>query len=282
MSPVIAGLALACFSALTTSLAHALLKSGGDKLAVQAWVRLTELSLALPLAALIGWPPANLWPWLLAAGAVHVVYQYVLTWSYHVSDFTLAFPIARGVTPLISALLAMLWLGDTLSLAAIGGVALVSLGLLGLSRGSGISRGGVALACGTGLLTCAYTLVDAKGMRLSPDTWTFLVWFFVIDGLGMPLILLLRDRGKVLRSLVPELRTGISAGFMALLSFVPALVAFRLAPVGAVAAIREGSVIIGLALGAKLLKEELNRRRVTGGVLVTLGAMIIVLATAKA
>ena len=65
MSPVAAGLALACFSALTTSLAHALLKSGGDKLAVQAWVRLTELALAAPLALLVGWPPTSLWPWLL-------------------------------------------------------------------------------------------------------------------------------------------------------------------------------------------------------------------------
>lgn len=281
MSPVATGLTLACFSALTTSLAHALLKAGNDKLAVQAWVRLTELSLALPLAMFIGWPPANLWPWLLAAGATHVVYQYVLTWSYRVSDFTLAFPIARGVTPLISALLAMVWLGDQLEPIAIGGVALVSFGLLSLARGTGIPRHGFALAAFTGLLTCAYTLIDAKGMRLSPDLFTFLVWFFVIDGLGMPLILLIRDRGKVAASLKPEMRTGILAGFMALLAFVPALIAFRLAPVGAVAAIREGSVIIGLALGATMLKEDLNRKRIAGGVLVTIGAALIVFATAQ-
>lgn len=248
---------------------------------MQAWVRLTELALALPLAALIGWPPANLWPWLLAAGLVHAIYQYVLTWSYRVSDFTLAFPIARGVTPLISAILAMAWLGDQISPIAIGGVALVSFGLLSLAYGSGIPRRGIALACLAGLLTCAYTLIDATGMRLSPDLVTFLVWFFVIDGVGMPLLLLARDRSKVVQSLIPEMRTGIFAGIMALLAFVPALIAFRLAPVGAVAAIREGSVIIGLALGAKLLKEDIDRRRVIGGLLVTLGAAIIVLATAR-
>jgi drug/metabolite transporter (DMT)-like permease len=248
---------------------------------VQAWVRLTELTLALPIAAVIGLPPSYLWPWLLAAGLIHAVYQYVLTWSYRVSDFTLAFPIARGITPLISAFLAMVWLGDTLSPIALGGVALVSFGLLSLAHGSGITRPGIALACLAGLLTCAYTLVDAKGMRLSPDLLTFLVWFFVIDGLGMPLLLLARDGRKMPASLRPEMRTGILAGVMALLAFVPALIAFRLAPVGAVAAIREGSVIIGLALGAKLLKEELDRRRVIGGILVTLGAAIIVLATAR-
>ena len=244
-------------------------------------MRLTELALALPLAAMVGCPPANLWPWLLAAGLVHVFYQYVLTWSYQVSDFTLAFPIARGVTPVISAVLAMLFLGDQLSPVALGGIALVSVGLLSLAHGSGITPRGVALACLAGLLTCAYTVIDAKGMRASPDLFTFLVWFFVIDGLGMPLLLLARDGRRAAASLKPEMRTGIFAGIMALLAFVPALIAFRLAPVGAVAAIREGSVIIGLALGAKLLKEKLTRRRVIGGVLVTIGAAIIVLATAR-
>lgn len=281
MSPVAAGLALACLSALTGALAHALLKAGNDKLAVQAWVRLTELTVALPMTLLVGWPPAYLWPWLLAAGLIYAIYQYALTWSYRVSDFSLAFPIARGVTPLISAVLAMVWLGDTLSPIAMAGIALVSLGLLSLSHGTGISRRGVALAVLTGLLTCCYTLVDAQGMRLSPDLFTFLVWFFVVDGLGMPLLLLARDGRGAFRSLKPEARIGVLAGVMALLTFVPALIAFRLAPVGAVAAIREGSVIIGLALGAKLLKEQIDRRRIAGGVLVTVGAAIIVLATAQ-
>ena len=110
---------------------------------------------------------------------VHAIYQYVLIWSYRLSDFTLAFPIARGVTPLVSAILAMILLGDRLSPVAMFGVALVSAGLLSLSRGTGIRRRGVVLACLTGLLTCAYTLIDAKGMRLSPDLLTFLVWFFL-------------------------------------------------------------------------------------------------------
>lgn len=280
MSPVAAGLALACFSALTTSLAHALLKAGNDKQAVQAWVRLTELALFAPLALMVGPPPAGLWPWLLAAGLIHLVYQYVLTWSYRVSDFTLAFPIARGVTPLISAFLAVTMLGDSLHPAAFAGIGLVSFGLLGLARGSGIPHHGIALATFTGLLTCAYTLVDAKGMRLSPDLSTFLIWFFVIDGLGMPALLLLRDRGSVISSLRPETRTGTLAGLMALLSFIPALIAFRLAPVGAVAAIREGSVIVGLVMGAKLLGERLSRQRIVSGILVALGAAIIVAASA--
>jgi drug/metabolite transporter (DMT)-like permease len=280
MSPVLTRLLLACFSALTTALAHVLLKSGNDKLAVQAWVRLIELAFALPFALAIGWPPANLWPWLLAAGVVHAVYQYVLIWSYRVSDFSLAYPIARGVTPLISAFLAVVLLGDQLSPFAMIGVALVSIGLLSLSHGTGILPRGVALAFLAGLLTCAYTLIDAKGMRLSPDWITFLVWFLIMDGLGMPLLLLARDRSRFWSSLYPEWRTGLLAGFMALLAFIPALIAFRLAPVGAVAAIREGSVIIGLALSAKLLKEKVDRKRIAGALLVAFGAATIVMATA--
>ena len=53
MSPVTVGLWLAAFSALTTALAHALIKSGTDKLAVQAWVRLFGLTIATPVAVWI-------------------------------------------------------------------------------------------------------------------------------------------------------------------------------------------------------------------------------------
>ncbi len=99
------GLALALFSAITSAFAHATLKSGDDKLAVMAWIRLCELATALPFVLWIGLPPGDLWLWIAAAVAVHALYQLILSWSYTVSDFTAAYPIARGFTPIFTALL---------------------------------------------------------------------------------------------------------------------------------------------------------------------------------
>jgi multidrug transporter EmrE-like cation transporter len=112
VSPVTLGLWLAGFSALTTALAHASIKSGKDKLAVQAWVRLFGFALAAPLALRIGLPPASLWPWLIAAAATHAVYQAMLSLSYSISDFSVAYPVARGIAPILTAGAGVALLGE--------------------------------------------------------------------------------------------------------------------------------------------------------------------------
>ena len=276
------GLLLALFSALTTAAAHALLKSGDDKLSVQAWIRMTGCALALPVALYVGLPPKSLLPWLLAAAAIHAIYQLILSWSYSVSDFSVAYPIARGSVPIFTAVLGMVILGDSLDVFALAGIAIVSAGILCLASGRAISGGGLLAAGATGFLTTCYTLVDAKGVRIAPDALTFIAWFFVFDSFSMPALFLWRNRGKA-RTLLRENRTaGLSAGIMAPLSFVPALFALGMAPVGAVSALRETSVLIGLVFGGMMLKEKLDARRIGGAALVTLGALAVIVRSAFA
>ncbi len=273
---VAVGLALALFSAITSSLAHALLKSGTDKLAVQAWIRLIEFVLAAPIALWIGLPPADLWPWLLAAMAIHAIYQLMLSWSYSLSDFTAAYPIARGFTPLFAALAGMAFLGDRIDGAVLLGIAIVSAGILCLAGNRAISRTGLFAAACTGLLTTCYTLVDAKGVRLAPDALTFIVWFFLLDSISMPAALFARSGRASFALLAHDMKAGLLAGVMAPISFAPALFALGLAPVGVVAAVRESSVVFGLALGAVFLKERLSRLRIGGALLVTLGTLAVI------
>lgn len=277
-----AGLALALFSAITSSLAHALLKSGDDKLVVQAWIRMTEFVLAAPIALWIGLPPANLWPWLIAAMAIHAIYQLALAWSYAMSDFTAAYPIARGFTPIFAALLGMTFLGDRIDGVVLLGIGIVSAGILCLAGNRAISRAGLVAAACTGLLTTCYTLVDAKGVRAAPDMLTFVVWFFLLDSISMPLALFLRSGRKSFAFLARDMKPGMLAGIMAPVSFAPALFALGMAPVGVVAAVRESSIVFGLALGAVVLKERLSRLRIGGALLVTLGTLTVIARSAFA
>ena len=279
MSELEIGFALAAFSALITAFAHATLKAGGDKLAVQAWIRLMGLSIGLPIAILVGLPPQHLWPWLIAAAAVHAIYQFVLSWSYNVSDFSAAYPVARGIAPILTAILGIAVLGDQLSAGVALSIFTVSIGILILASGRSISRTGFMAAVATGALTTAYSVVDAKGMRLSPDLYTFIAWFFVLDGLSMPVVFVVARREKAVALFLENARAGRAAGLLAPLSFVPALYAFRLAPVGAVAAIRETSVLIGLLVAAYVLKERIDRRRVGGASLIMIGALGIIAAS---
>lgn len=279
VNAVTLGLALAVCSALTTAAAHGLIKSGEDKLAVQAWVRATGLAVAAPLALWIGPPPAYLWSWLLAAAATHAVYQAVLSWSYSVSDFSVAYPIARGVAPVLTAVMGVLLLGDRLGPTLALSIGVVSLGILALAGGRSISFPGLLAATATGVLTTAYSIIDAKGMRLSPDLLTFIVWFFVLDAVSMPLLFLVKRRRGARAALLANRRTGLSAAIMAPISFIPALYAFALAPVGAVAAIRETSVLVGMLIGSHILREAVDVRRLGGAALIMAGALGIIAAS---
>ncbi|ODT87828.1 MAG: hypothetical protein ABS86_05160 [Sphingobium sp. SCN 64-10] len=277
MAPTVAaGLLLALLSAFTSAFAHALLKSGDNKLAVLAWIRVVEFTVALPFVLWIGLPPASLWPWILAAVATHALYQLVLSWSYAVSDFTAAYPIARGFVPIFTALLGVLFLGDALDPLTLAAIALVSLGILCLAARGSISPTGLLAAAITGLFTTAYTLIDAKGVRAAPDALTFVAWFFLMGSLAMPTALLARHGRAAFRLMARDRKAGLLAGIMALVSFAPALFALGLAPVGAVAAIRESSIIIALVIGSLVLKEKLGTRRLSGALLVTAGMLGVI------
>ncbi len=271
MSPATIGLTLGLMSAISTAFAHALIKAGGDKLAVQAWIRLTGLMIALPFMFWLGLPPTYLWPWLIAAAAVHALYQAVVTWSYSVSDFAAAFPIARGAAPIATALIGMVLLGDRFDMATLFAISLVSLGILALAQGQSIKRAGLIAACLAGIGTTTYSLIDAKGVRIAPDALTFIAWFYMLDGFSMPALHFARTRGQAVALLRANAGKGLAAGALSFLAFAPAILAFRFAPVGMVAALRETSILIGLIVSHRLLKETVDRKRLTGALLITAG-----------
>lgn len=279
MSSVALGLAFAGVSAVASSSAHALLKSGGDKFAVQAWSSLVGMLLALPFTAWVGLPEPQLWFWLFAGWLLHTFYYLVLIWSYSTSDYSVAYPIARGVTPIATAGLGILLLGDRLDPLMLAGVLIISGGIFMLSFRHGISRAGLIAAGLAGVLNTAFTLIDAKGMRLAVDPLNFLIWFYILDGIAMPLFFAIRAKGQFPGIARANARNGLASGVMALFAFLPTLIAFRLAPVGAVSAIRATSVIFSLFLGGGLLNERLDGRRIAGALCVTAGALVIIGAT---
>jgi drug/metabolite transporter (DMT)-like permease len=281
VSAVAAGLALAGVSAVASSSAHALIKSGSNKLAVQAWAQLTCLLIALPFLFWVGLPERALWPWLAAGWALHSIYYLALNWSYSTSEYSAAYPISRGIIPVLTAVLGVTLLGDRLDLLTMVGVAVISGGIILLSLNGGMSRSGLMAASVAGLLNTAFTLVDAKGMRLAVDPLNFLVWYYIIDGIAMPLLFTVRARTHFRAVATAHARIGMASGIITLFAFLPALIAFRFAPVGAVSAIRATSVIVSLMLGGHLLGERLDGRRIAGAVLVTIGALAIIFGSTR-
>jgi uncharacterized membrane protein len=272
-----AGLALAGVSALSAATSHAFLKSGEDKLAVRVWSALVCAALALPVALWAGNLSANLWLFLAAFALLSFINQLTLVVSYQLSDFSHAYPIARGVVPLAMAVLGVAYLGDRLTIPAMLGILLITMGILSLALGRGMSRNGWIAAAFTGLTTIIYNLVAAIGMREADDVMAFLAWLFVTDGILLPTYMAMRFRGDAIPRMRSAWPVGWRSGLLTLVSFITWGYAIRMAPVGIVAAIRESSVLIALVLAAMMLKERMDRWRVAAGLLIVAGAIAIIL-----
>ena len=282
MSLLVTGILLALLSAVTTAITHALLKSGGNKLAIRTWISLLCFVIAFPVAVFIGLPPSDLIPWLVASCVLHAVYQFALIWSYDVSDFSAAFPIARGISPVFATVLGIAFLGDSLSLLSLTGISIVCGGIMGVAAFGKMSRSGLVAAIMTGLLTSLYTIVDAHSVRISPNAMTFIAWSYVLEVIAMPTLFLWRHGQEAPKILMPDIRIGGMAAFGTLVSYGVSLFAFRYAPVGVVSALRELSVLVGLVLAVFLLNERFNFRRIFGGLAIVAGAICIIAGIAPA
>jgi drug/metabolite transporter (DMT)-like permease len=270
---------LALGSGLASAVAHALMKSGRNKLATQAWVRICIAMVAVPAVFWVGLPPADMWGWIAAALAAHLLYNLTLIWTYSLNDFSASYPIARGVAPIITTLAGISVLGDRLSALALIGIAIVGAGIIALADARAVTRIGLIAALCAGAMASAYTLVDAAGMRAASDVWVFIVWLFALDGISMPALLFLRYGREGFALLRQDLRTGITAGLISPFAFAPVLLALRMAPAGAVSALRETSVLFGVVLGRVMLKEQVDGRRIGGAVLVMVGTLLIIAQT---
>lgn len=264
-------------AAVATAVAHGLVKAGSDRLALRAIIGITALAVMLGPALATGPPEPVIVPWLLGSIALHLVYQLVLVRSYALTDFSLAFPVARGIAPVATSLAALLLLGERLAAPAALGIAAISLGIGSLGWRSGMTVQGLVAAIATGLLTAAYTLVDAGGVRAAHSAVHFIAWFFVLEGAGILLIFAAVRRGQAFALATAHAKGGIAAGLVSVAGFGAALWALRLAPVGIVAGLRETSVAIGVVIAALCLGETVGPRKIVAATLITLGAIVIVM-----
>src|SRR6185503_3244245 len=175
---------------------NALTKRAQDQLAF-LW---SSVSLATLVLLPAGWallPPEGVpgaaWPFLVATSVIHAVYFYVLGRAYGSGEFSLVYPIARGLGVALVPLAAFVFLDERPSPLGALGVLLVVAGIVGINLSSagltsaGLSSlmsAGTGWALVTGLSIAAYSLVDKAGVaRLHP------VPYIAILGVGMSLLL---------------------------------------------------------------------------------------------
>ena len=232
-----------------------------------------------PGIVLLGGPGVVAIPWLAMSGFVHVGYITGLVAAYRHGDFSLAYPLARGGGALVAAIGGVAFLGDRLPLAAWGAIAVVAAGLASLV-GRGVTPSTVRDALFTALAIGTYTVIDAKGSRVSVDALAYGMTSTATAAVGVSLAFLVRRRGRALVLAWPQHRgRWLVAGFCTSLAYAMVMVAVRHAPVGYVAMLRESSVVVGALLGWLLLKEPLGGRRLVSSVVILGGLLGLIAVT---
>ncbi len=283
---------LAMVLALLSALCHAIFgiinKTGVDPYLNRGAINICYSLMAAPFALFIfPLPDGELFRILLIAWAVHLVYEVFQSASFHLGAFTLVYPLARGSGPLFIAIFAILVFNETLRPVQWGGLlllsgAIISLALVNLRENRGaIERSGnlnlvLGLALAAGFMVAVYTTVDAYGIRLAGDPFTFLAWFFFMGGFGFPFISAVRWRYLKVRPRPFDLFTrGFFGAIIAFISFGSVMLATRLGKVAEVAALRETSIIFGTAIAVLALGEKITPARIAIICLIATGAMIV-------
>ena len=273
-------LSLVLFAALLHAGWNAMLKSVTDRAGVLAAVSAAHAVLWLALVLAFPLPAMASWPSIVASTLLHYGYYMLLFRAYRHGDLSQVYPISRGLAPALVALSAVILIGETLTPLGWSGLSCVSLGvgILALQRGAvHASRQSVGLALGLGVLIASYSVADGIGVRLSESVFGYMGWLFLLE-LPVPLAIALTRRrngggfgGRVL------LMGGLG-GVAAVSAYGIVLYVKTIAPLGAVSAVRESSVIFAALLGILVFGERPVAGRLIAAAVVAAGVVTLALA----
>jgi multidrug transporter EmrE-like cation transporter len=151
----------------------------------------------LVVIAAFGWPAAPAWPWIACTVTLSIGSLTLLAKAYREGDFAVAFPMIRGLIPVVLVLAAVPLFGETPRLAGAAGVICVSagLGLIGWEsarRTRTMTLRGLGFVALAAAVTAASVMMDAKGARLSENSYGYAATIAVLNAVVMWIVQRLR------------------------------------------------------------------------------------------
>jgi len=277
-SPLVVVL-LVLLAAVSHACWNALVKIGGDRLMSTAMIALLSGAVILPFLPFVTPPASPSWPFVFGSVVIHFGYYYGLSRMYETGDFSLVYPLARGLSPLLVAILAALIGGEVLSGIQLLGVSLVSPGIASLMFGRGWPRGdhrtSILFAGFTCLTIAAYSLCDGFGVRRTQSSLGYIVWLFAIDSIPFVIFAWTRRKQLLVGYIRKHWRPWLARAAMSALAYGIVIWALGQSAMAGVVSLRETSVIFAAAIGALFMGESFGRWRIAAAVTVTVGNLLI-------
>ena len=232
-----------------------------------------------------GWPLVGA---AVVSGLLHTVYGTALQTGYDRAPLGVVYAVARGTGPMITMLVAVLFLGEQLSLTAAAGAVAVLVGVAvvatfgtptstrddaGPTRGSALT--GVLWGAAVGACIAGYTLWDDHSMAtldLPP------VLYFALTSVVLVLTLTpkaWRQRQEMAHSWAVDRNRIVAVGLLSPLAYILVLFAMQSTPVALVAPLRESSIVVGSLLAWWIYKENRLVPRLIGCAAVLTGIALI-------
>ena len=271
--------AVVLLAALLHASWNAIVKGASDKLLTTVLVAAGSAVIAIAALPFLPQPTLESLPYLGVSAILQLGAYLLLARAYRGADMSQIYPLMRGTAPILVALAGTFALGDHLPPVAWIGVVLICAGVLSLALGAReTGMAGVRLALPSALVIAAYTLIDGVGVRLSQAAIAYNLWLCLLTGAPLLAWALARRRAEFLAYARANAFYGAVGGFGTLAAYGLALWAMTKAPVAAVAALRETSILFAAAIAAVFLRERMTPVRILACVIIAAGAAVLRLA----
>jgi uncharacterized membrane protein len=271
--------ALLLLGALLSATWNALIKGGSNKYLQTVLIANGAALFALCIIPFLQLPDAHSWGYLLISAVLQVIYYKYLAQAFHAGDMSHAYPIMRGTAPLLVSLVNGPLIGDTLSLGKWLGVVLICAGVVGLAWEARYRLSEHRTLIGHSLLSASliagYTICDGIGVRASGHAASYAMWNLLVAAIILTIWTVLTRRGEFLDYAKGRLVSALVGGLAAVIAYGIVLWGMTQAPVAAVAALRETSMVFVLAIAVFIFKERVGLRRYAATALITCGAIAI-------
>lgn len=270
-------ISIVLFAALLHALWNAFVKAADDRLAILGLISVGHVILGVILAAQNPMPAVESWPFIVGSTVIHFAYYFLLYHSYRLGDLSHVYPIARGMSPVLVALGAQVFVGEALPPTAWVGILLASTGIFMMA--GDVFRGStppvvVLTALATGAMIAAYSLVDGIGVRAAQTAFGYIGWLFIAEAITATFIIARVGKGMLTLSR-KTLMLGIGGGLISATAYGLVIYVKAIAPLGMVSTLRETSVVFAALIGMLWLGERPWKLRLVASVTVAVGVVIL-------
>jgi drug/metabolite transporter (DMT)-like permease len=279
MSLGLGAAALVLFSAILHATWNALTKSSGDRVVTMAGVMGTCALIGGVASFFLPAPEPAALPYLAISCLFHFGYQQFLLGAYRHGDLSLVYPIARGLAPMLVALLAAAFAAEVPRPVQAAGIALASAAMASFAfepraPHPGVARS-VASAFAAAVMIGCYTFLDGQGVRHAGNAFSYVAWNSWATSLAFCVYALVYTRGRLAPFFEVAGVRGMAGGVLATVGYGIVLWAMSRGAMANVAALRETSVVFAALIGTRLLGEGFRARRVVAALCVAAGVLLL-------